>query len=311
MSKARVTLITTVLNEQRALPRLLASILASRKLPDEVVFADAGSRDATIPLIEEFARTAPFEVKLIMAAGNRSKGRNEAIRAATHEVIACTDAGCDLDPGWLGMITAPLLSGRADVVSGGYACHGDTWYERTIGAVTVATWGIRADTFLPSARSVAFTKAAWTRVGGFPEGLDFAEDTAFALALRRDGRRFDFAPQASVRWRPRQGVRQVWLQLYSYARGDARAQVLGANYARLFFRYGIWSALTVACLLDTRTTWVWLVAFVPYWSVWSIAGWRAAHDVRAILVAPLVKLVADCGKMAGYFDGLRRRFGSD
>ena len=42
-------------------------------------------------------------------------------------------------------------------------------------------------TFLPSSRSVAFRKAAWAAVGGYPEWLDYCEDLVFDLSLRERG----------------------------------------------------------------------------------------------------------------------------
>ena len=43
---------------------------------------------------------------------------------------------------------------------------------------------MRPARFLPSSRSVAFRKSAWTAIGGYPAWLDYGEDIVFDLALQ-------------------------------------------------------------------------------------------------------------------------------
>src|SRR5919197_1364958 len=99
----RVSVVFTVLNEVAALPRLLDSLAAQTRQPDEVVACDGGSRDGTVELLRAERR---FPLRVIESPGaNISRGRNLAIAAATGDVIACTDAGVVLDPHWLEQIT--------------------------------------------------------------------------------------------------------------------------------------------------------------------------------------------------------------
>lgn len=49
---------------ERWLPDLLRSLAEQELPPDELVVQDDASTDATVALVEEFARTAPFEVRL-------------------------------------------------------------------------------------------------------------------------------------------------------------------------------------------------------------------------------------------------------
>ena len=42
----------------------LDSLVAQCRLPDEVVICDDASNDETVQILEEFSRTAPFQVKL-------------------------------------------------------------------------------------------------------------------------------------------------------------------------------------------------------------------------------------------------------
>ncbi len=50
---------------------------------------------------------------MIEAPGREHRRRTEpAIANATHEVIAVTDADCELEPGWLEAVVAPIEAGR-------------------------------------------------------------------------------------------------------------------------------------------------------------------------------------------------------
>ena len=108
----RVTVISTVLNEGEAIRRLLDSLLAQTRRPDEVVIVDGGSRDNTVAVIQEYAGRLPLRV-LVEPGANISRGRNVAIAAATGDVIASVDAGVWLEPQWLEKLVAPLESSES------------------------------------------------------------------------------------------------------------------------------------------------------------------------------------------------------
>ena len=83
-----------------------------------------------------------------------------------------------------------------DVVSGFFLADAATLFETAMGATVLPDLAdVDPATFLPSSRSVAFTRQAWQRVGGYPEWLDYCEDLVFDLRLRAAGCRFAFAPR--------------------------------------------------------------------------------------------------------------------
>jgi len=109
-----VTLIVTVRNEEASIDALLDSLLAGSRAPDEIVVADGGSTDRTAERLRARAG-ADARVRFLSAPGNRSVGRNAAVRAARSALIACTDAGVQVEPTWLERITAPFgADGGAD-----------------------------------------------------------------------------------------------------------------------------------------------------------------------------------------------------
>ena len=208
MSRERVSLIVTVRNEEGSIDALLDSLLSGGRAPEEIVVADGGSTDRTWDRLAARAVLDP-RVRAVRAPGNRSVGRNAAVRAARYDVIACTDAGVEVEPEWLERIVAPMEADPGvGVVAGFYRPEGRAAFERAAGVVSApALHEVDPDRFLPSTRSVAFRRAAFDRAGGFDESLAHNEDTPFALALRAAGVRFAFQPGALVRWRPRGDLR--------------------------------------------------------------------------------------------------------
>jgi GT2 family glycosyltransferase len=214
----RVSVVATVLDERRALPAFLAALRGQFRPPDELVVVDGGSEDGSYELLLEEAAARP-ELRVERAPGaNISEGRNLAIRAAGGTVIAVTDAGTVAEPDWLDRLVKPFEDDpEVGVASGWFRPGGGTRFERALGAIiTPHLLEVRAETLLPSSRSVAFTKSLWDRVGGYPEWLSHCEDLVFDLEARRHGARFAFQPDAVVTWTTRSSLPQFFRQYFRY-----------------------------------------------------------------------------------------------
>ncbi len=317
----KVSVICTVKNEAHSLPRLLDSLLAQTRPPDEVVVADGGSTDGTVALLEGYACRAPWPLRILHAPGsNIAQGRNQAIEAATGDVIASTDAGVWLEPQWLADLAAPLADPAVQVVSGFFVPDPQTVFETALGATTLPTVeDVRPDRFIPSSRSVAFRKSAWAAVGGYPDWLDYCEDVVFDLALRQHSPHFAWAPAAIAHFRPRPTLRAFARQYYLYARGDGKAGLWPRRHAARYLTYGVLAPLLVA--LGRRWPALWLglplglaaMLFTPYKRLRRLThGWPPARRLHAAAWAPVVRLTGDLAKMVGYPVGvwwrLRQRF---
>ena len=309
-----ISLIMTVRNEAASLRGLLDSVLSGTLLPDEIVIVDGGSTDGTQAIAQGYSEKIPL--RLIEQPGaNISEGRNAAIAAALYDVIAVTDAGVRLDPGWLELLTAPLLrpSSGIDVVSGWFAADPQTPFERAMGATVLpALEDVKPYSFLPSSRSVAFRKDAWRDVGGYPEWLDYSEDLVFDLALRDAGKRFEFVPQAVVHFRPRGSLRAFYLQYYRYARGDGKANLWLKRHAARYATYTL-GPLLAAWSLSHRDSLsgkagLLLIAFSasaycrrPYMRLLPmLRGLSPLSVLYALALVPLLRLTGDLAKMLGY-----------
>ena len=105
-----------------------------------------------------------------------------------------------------------------------------TTFEIAMGATVLPTVDeVKPESFLPSSRSVAFTKDAWAAAGGYPEWIDYCEDLIFDFRLRDVAGPFAWAPDAVAHFRPRGSLKAFFKQYYRYARGDGKADLWRKN----------------------------------------------------------------------------------
>ncbi|MCS7088213.1 MAG: glycosyltransferase [Thermoflexales bacterium] len=316
----KVSLIFTVLNERASLPELLDSIAAQTRRPDEVVVCDGGSTDGTLELLRAEQR---FPLRVIEAPGaNIARGRNLAIRAAAHPVIACTDAGVRLHPLWLDCLCAHFTAHdngciTPHAVAGFFVSDPRTTFEVALGATVLPAYeDVRIERFMPSSRSVAFTKAAWEAVGGYPEWLDYCEDVIFDLKLRRAFGEFVFEPCAVAYYRPRTSLRAFFVQYYRYARGDGKANLFLRRHLVRYSTYLVGVPLLALGFLMGAPSVKALSAalFLLGAAAYTRAPYRrlrlqGAHlppleRAKATAWVPLIRLVGDLAKMLGYPAGV-------
>jgi len=302
----KVSAIVTVRNEESSIDDLLKSLFAQTRAPDEIVIVDGGSIDRTVEIVRRWiAGGAPVRL-LICPGANIAEGRNRAIKAATGDVIACTDAGVVLEPSWLERIVAPIEDG-ADVAMGFFVADSRNTFERALGATTLPDVDeITPDRFIPSSRSIAFTSQAWARVSGYPEWLDYCEDVVFDLAMRAAGLRFVWVPDAVVHFRPRPSVAAYFRQYYRYARGDGKANLWPRRHLIRYLTYLV-SPLVFIAGFWYNPAWLALVVgaslylYRPYRRLSRVMrGKRLAEQLSGFVMIPFLRGVGDVAKMVGY-----------
>jgi len=319
MSATTVSVVVTVRDEAGSIAVLLTSLAAQGCLPDEIVIVDGGSTDATPAILAAWETRLPLRV-LIRPGANISTGRNVGIAAARGAIVAITDAGVRLAPDWLAALLALFEADPATQVVGGFfAPDPRTPFELALGATTLPTHAdVSPETFLPSSRSLALRRAAWERVGGYPEWLDYCEDLIFDLKLREACGPFAFAPAALAYFRPRPTLGAFWHQYFRYARGDGKAGIFARRHA---IRYATYLGLGAFLARGWRYPVLWplvLLAGVGYLRrpyarlAPDLAPLSPSGRVRALAAVPLIRLVGDLAKCAGYTVGLWwrwRRYG--
>lgn len=314
MKVADASLVITVLNEAESILPFLETVRAQAMYPREIVIVDGGSSDGTVDAIRAWTPPSGVSTTLIESPGaNISKGRNIAIYAARFERILVTDAGTELHENWVAALISASSKNDSVVVSGFYYPKGRTWLERAIAfTITPALSEIDADRFLPSSRSVSFTRKAWRAAGGYPEWLDYCEDLVFDFALKTSGEHFVFESNALVSWTARPSLASFFKQYYRYARGDGKADLWRKRHAARYSAYILGVAIVVVGA-SFPSAWIALLAcvsayFAKFWG--RIARRKKAFGsgaLAAVFIVPVVVVTGDIAKMLGYPVGVQWR----
>ncbi len=307
MENLKTTFITTIFNEEKTLPEFLTSIYKQTVLPDEIIIVDAGSHDNSRIIIQKYFNEYPgIPAKLLVKKGNRSAGRNEAIRHATHEIILCSDAGCILDENWIKNLLEKFHKKSISVVSGYYKPLTVNVFEKSLATYTcVMPDRINELEFLPSSRSIAFTKNSWKTVNGYPEYLDTCEDLVFAKKLKDAGFHFLFARHAFVYWPQRKNMLQAFLQFFHYAQGDGKALYIRPQVFFLFLRYIILILLLFFLIPQPQLLFYTCISLAVLYSLWSIGkNYYYINDWKALYYLPLLQITADFAVLWGTTTGL-------
>jgi N-acetylglucosaminyl-diphospho-decaprenol L-rhamnosyltransferase len=300
----RISLITTVRNEQATIADLIASIGAQSRAPDEWVVVDGGSTDRTMEML---ARVPGCRV--VYDPGNIAHGRNVAIAQTTGACVVATDAGCRPRPDFVEKITAPLQRGVADLAAGRTRprirnpLEAAQWAVMDQFAVDWAWWRRPA----LSARALAFRPEVW-RDRAYPEILDHGEDAWLIEEWRRRGWRLAVVPDAEVEWYLPATWRAFVGQGFRYMRADGQARMGKRRHAMRTAFYGLLGATTALGPLVPTAIWGLYLAATSIRFPLATSGRSLAFRLRTAAWMPALLLSMDLAKLAGYWTGrLERR----
>lgn len=293
------SLIITTYNEADNIRALLHDVRMQSHRPAELLIVDAGSTDGTPHICKEFASelaSRDIQLRLTVSPGvNIARGRNIAIDLAAHENICVTDAGCRLDTRWCERIISPLLCGEADFVGGFFRPIAHNRFQHVLAVLTISRRPSR--NFLPSSRSVAFSRSAWRTAGGYPEWLRWGEDTLFNEMCIATGARYKVEEEALVYWEVRPDLRAALTQYYRYALGDGmrrRASLSHALNGALLL-----GSIVLAIVLSP----VWLLLFVGY-CIFLVARKITRIPPQDVPLALATVAAIRVVRVAGYVRGL-------
>jgi glycosyltransferase involved in cell wall biosynthesis len=286
-----VSVASTVLNERDDIDSLVESLMQQTLAPAEVIIVDGGSTDGTWERLEAARAKYPTLVpirdescSLQRSPGPIARGRNVAIARASSDIVACADAGCAYHPDWLANLTAPIFAGDSQYSVGG--SYIDSANSTVWDTASAPFFGVKlnpdAATKSCTARSMAFRKELWQRVGGFPETVFLGEDTVFDSKVRKLVAPA-FPERAKASYQPRQTFRSALRQMVSYSVTDG---VLGGRSARL------WRNLA-RCLAELLAVVALVYSPIPLFCVLALEIYFAFRlDWRDLRKAPLRMLPA-------------------
>lgn len=315
MKEIRLSLIVTVYNEEKFIIKLLDSILNQSQLPDEIIIVDGGSKDKTLSKISEYKTLMQNKnlpsLKVLSKKGNRSVGRNEAVRNSKGKIILCTDSGNILDKKWVEEITKPFKDKTVDVVAGYYSGLSKNVFQKSlIPYVLVMKDRVNEDNFLPATRSMAFKKDVWKSIGGFDEKFSHNEDYVFAKNLEKNNIKIVFNKKAIVNWIPGKNLKQAFVMFFRFALGDSQANIYRDKVIYIFLRYAF--ALYLI-LLSAIMKSIYLNIFVAscffIYLLWSILkNYKYVNNIKAIFFLPIIQFTSDFAVLKGTSIGVMQKF---
>jgi cellulose synthase/poly-beta-1,6-N-acetylglucosamine synthase-like glycosyltransferase len=238
-----VSVVITVLNAERYLPRCLDSLLALDYPKDkyEVVIVDAQSKDRTQAIIQDYAKRAAGRpgIRMFVKPGSIGTGRNEGVRHARGEYVAVTDGDLAVSKAWLRELLAgfglgecvaavggPNNTATTDLASRSVACipvHGPTLDEvPLVGRNRYRAPFVSAtDWYTNVTRNSMYRKDALEQVGAFAEELISTEDPELNERLHQAGWQTAYNPKAVVWHHHRSSLGAFYRQQRHYAYGHA------------------------------------------------------------------------------------------
>jgi glycosyltransferase involved in cell wall biosynthesis len=264
-----VSVIVPVRNEARSVERTLRSLL-TQDYPAgryEVIVADGGSTDATVPIVRRVQGEFP-NLKLVYNPDRYSSaGRNTAVRHMAGDVAVVVDGHCHVpDDRYLAnLVDAFAASGAASLGRPQPLDVPDpTPFQRAVAAARHSRLGHNPDSDIysdepkfvpPQNTAVAYRRSVFHEIGLFDQGFDACEDVEFNFRVCDAGMNCYFDPRLKIVYHPRSSWRGLFLQLARYGAGRAR---LARKHPR---------SVTLPALVP------------PAWAVWVVAG-SAAEPLR-------------------------------
>jgi glycosyltransferase involved in cell wall biosynthesis len=214
MEKEKISIIATVLDEEKNIENFVNSLLNQNRKPNEIIIVDGGSKDNTYEILKKITKKKKL-LKVYQKVGlNISEGRNYAIKKAKGPIIASVDAGGEYKENWLEKlfggfngqvsfgIEKPLIKNEFQKLLAKKILH-----KRVCG----------------SSRNMMFTKEAWKKVGGYPEDMVIGEDSLYDEKLKEAGYKISVVKDAICFWGMRENLGQVRKQFYNYGYWDGVA----------------------------------------------------------------------------------------
>ncbi len=247
--KPFVSIINPIRNAGRTLEKCMQSLidLDYPRESLEFIFADGGSTDSTIPIIQDWQKRYP-QIILVSISNCKSPGeaRNAALKIARGEYILFTDGDCVVRRNWvdkilepffrdkkIGMVGGEILTLRTDKDNDVEAYCEETGFLSVNGRCRLRKAGYYPDIKknLPHELNgnidspfFATANAAVSKEAADAVGREFwheitNEDVDFSLRINKKGFKLYFQPEAIVEHMHRVTLKDYCRQLFGYGFG--------------------------------------------------------------------------------------------
>ncbi len=291
-----ITVIVPVRNEAAAIESTLTALLAQNYPLFEVIVADGGSDDATVPIVRRLQESHE-NLKLVYNARRwSSAARNLGVRQMRGDVAVIVDGHCRVP-------TRTYLTDLARAFAeSGADCLGrpqpqgtaePTSFQQAVSVARSSRLGHNPDSdiyssetkfVLPQSTAIAYRREVFERIGLFDEHFDACEDVEFNTRVHGAGFRCFFTPKIAIIYHPRQTLKGLTGQLRRYGTGRARLARKHPNSltmpALVPPLWIAWLALgAVGSLLSPVIAWLYFATLVLYAAVvFGGSAWLARRQ---------------------------------
>lgn len=318
--KKSVALVMPVRNEAASVNQTLSAVLASTRLPDEIIIADGMSTDNTADLIRQFPNQGiPIKVVAnpsIFAGG----GRNRAIEQSCSEIILLADFGNKIDIHWIENMVRPFEEDDSiDVVAGWFKpliendfqhCMASIHYYESYSLDRFTQEQKQAlvpSAIIPGGLSVGITKKLWEKVGGFPEWLKKGQDKMFSRKAHALGAKAVIGWDAWIYHHIRNSPKEVFNQLYYYGKGNGQMRYISPHFIKLAGFYGILAMLLLAGFISWAFPLAAGILFIYYYytaGLKKVYSTNSSHrKLKYCWLTLAVLIPRDMGTLCGHIAG--------
>lgn len=239
-----VSIILTVLNEERHLESAISAALSSRYQGElELVVAVGPSNDRSLEIAHEIAAKDRRVTVIENPSGKTPSGLNAALSRTKYDIVVRIDGHSEIESDYILKAVDTLNQTNAVNVGGLMAAEGTTWFEKAVARAMRSPIGVGAAKFHTGGKPGpadtvylgVFRKSAVNEIGGYDENFVRAQDWEMNFRLRQRGGVIWFNPELRVTYRPRNTVRKLAKQYFEYGRW--RRMVSRTHKGTINFRY--------------------------------------------------------------------------
>lgn len=241
-----------VRNEAAQVDSTMTAIMASTRIPDEIIIVDGMSDDATKALFEAW-RECDAPVRVIDNPNRFSgSGRNLGAAASTGDVLVFADCGNPISREWIYEMVRPFAEHEAtDIVCGVFEPMVTNAFEHCVACIHYPTnyrmhdldsdqkQALKPAVVLPGGGAIAMRRTTFDTVGGYPDWLHRAQDKLFSRKAYALDKRVFVSWKARMAHHMRSTVQDVFQLTFDYGRGNGRTCFLNMHFLKLTAFYGV------------------------------------------------------------------------
>lgn len=330
----KTAIVIPVKNEISGLDILLQSLLAQVDSTDEIIFVDAGSTDGTLEFLENAARLHPDTIKIVRSPGSYpGAARNAGIASTDAEIIAQIDGGNIPNANWLQELKKPILSGKAEHVTGnvlvmpihrkilGHVIDLGPIYSASIIRGEALRPGPEGKTtssgqpeFCAGGAGTAYLRGIWQEAGGFPEWIRSGEDPLFMRKLKGQAIRYAWAENAVIYWQLGPDLRHILKRHFNNQKAKFRGIALCKKNIPAIIPYFLLPVLLMVSIFSVIPFYILMILLLGITSIQTVKSLYTffrrtkqktlIQNAAAIIILPWVEFLVIFAKIIGTYRGI-------